>query len=42
MWHIDTDEATKVGPVNNARPREVEEEETFDYVDPYEFNLDPI
>ena len=42
-WHIDGFEATKVGPVNNARPKkEAIQEEEIDYVDPYDFDMDPI
>ena len=40
MWHIDSDEATKVGPINNARPKEIViEEEEPDFVDPYDFDM---
>ena len=42
-WHIDSYEVTKVGPVNNARPKAIEEiEEEMDIVDPYDFDMDPI
>ena len=42
MWHIDSNEATKVGPVNNARPKEKkeEDEEELDVIDPYDFDIE--
>jgi hypothetical protein len=34
---------TKVGPVNNDRPKEtIEIEEEMDIVDPYDFDMDPV
>ena len=44
-WCIDSYEVTKVGPVNNARPKEKkegEDEEELDIVDPFDFDMEHV